>query len=373
MRFLILTTLLACALLAALPPSAAADGGWTWPVRGDVTTPYRNGSDPYAGGQHRGIDIAAEHGARVSAAAAGTVTFAGTAGASGLALNLRTGDGRFDTSYLHLASVDVQEGHRVAAGERIGTVGTSGRRSAERPHLHFGVREAGSRHGYVDPLGLLPPASPPGAPEPPPAPVPIAALPFLEQVAAPAPAPARAPSTAAPAPAPVGVPGLLPSPGLAPLPALEASRGSGPTGRSLAEPPRPEGLASRQRQPQARGVPEARGVFERRAVHGGRGRHEGGERQDGRGRTRAQRGPAAPPAGEAASHSAPAPAAGDRATAGHPRPGPGDDGLDLGWLVACVGLVAAALALGRPTGPFAAAREGRKTIAALARPLTRRG
>src|SRR5437764_4537449 len=34
--------------------AAAAAGGWTWPVRGPVITPYRNGDDPYAAGQHRG-------------------------------------------------------------------------------------------------------------------------------------------------------------------------------------------------------------------------------------------------------------------------------------------------------------------------------
>ena len=48
-----------------------ANAGWTWPVDGEVITPYRNGSDPYAPGQHRGIDIAAPVGTAVRAAAAG--------------------------------------------------------------------------------------------------------------------------------------------------------------------------------------------------------------------------------------------------------------------------------------------------------------
>ena len=56
----------------------------------------------------------------------------------------------------------------MAAGQRLGAVGTSGARSAERPHLHFGVRDAGSRHAYHDPLGFLPPApaARPAAPAP---------------------------------------------------------------------------------------------------------------------------------------------------------------------------------------------------------------
>ncbi|MBA2439082.1 MAG: hypothetical protein H0V50_00220, partial [Thermoleophilaceae bacterium] len=33
---------------------ARAAGSWTWPVRGEVITQFHNGSDPYAGGQHRG-------------------------------------------------------------------------------------------------------------------------------------------------------------------------------------------------------------------------------------------------------------------------------------------------------------------------------
>ena len=159
------------------PASSPAAPGWTWPVEGDVLTPYRNGADPYAGGQHRGIDIAAAHGTVVRAASAGTVSFSGTAGSSGLTVAVRTADGRFDTSYLHLSATSVAKGERVAAGARLGAVGTTGRRSAAAPHLHFGVREAGSRHGYRDPLTLLPspPASvreaPRGAPVPAPAPV----------------------------------------------------------------------------------------------------------------------------------------------------------------------------------------------------------
>lgn len=142
MRRLVATAVLILALCA--PASAA--GAWTWPVAGEVITRYRNGPDPYAGGQHRGIDIAAPAGTVVRSAAAGMVTFSGTAGSSGLTVAVRTADHRFDTSYLHLASASVSKGDRVEAGARLGAVGTSGRRSAVRPHLHFGVRDAGSRH-----------------------------------------------------------------------------------------------------------------------------------------------------------------------------------------------------------------------------------
>src|SRR3954453_10304732 len=70
------------ALVAALQlmsSSALASGEWTWPVHGEVITPYRNGTDPYAAGQHRGIDIAAPVGAPVVAAPDGTANFPGVA------------------------------------------------------------------------------------------------------------------------------------------------------------------------------------------------------------------------------------------------------------------------------------------------------
>ena len=54
-----------------LPRPGSRPPAWAWPVEGEVITPYRNGADPYAGGQHRGIDIAAAAGTPVVAAAGG--------------------------------------------------------------------------------------------------------------------------------------------------------------------------------------------------------------------------------------------------------------------------------------------------------------
>jgi Peptidase family M23 len=218
MRRLFLTS--AATLLAFLLLVSPAWAEWVWPLHGEVITPYRNSSDPYAAGQHRGIDIAGTAGATVAAAASGEVRFAGTAGSSGLTVSVRTGDGRYDTSYLHLSSTAVREGDRVAAGQRLGAVGTTGTRSAEAPHLHFGVRDAGGRHAYHDPLGFLPPPTatqpPRGAPAPQPSPVPVGPAP------APAPSPRRVPAGAPrrvplPAPSPVRVPAGAPR--RVPLPA----------------------------------------------------------------------------------------------------------------------------------------------------------
>ncbi len=311
---------LACALVLLAAPAPAA-AGWSWPVGGEVITRYRNGTDPYAGGQHRGIDIAAGPGTPVLAAAGGAVRFAGVAGSSGLTVSVRTADGRFDTSYLHLSAVGVHKGDTVTAGERLGAVGTSGRPSAERPHLHFGVREAGTRHAYVDPLTLLgpPPASPPEAPRVAPVPVPVPVAPAPVRVADPVRRPAarrlRLPAgrrvpAARRVPAgrrsPAPRPGPAPAPVLRPLPALAGGHRS-ERGRSAGVPERAAlpGLG-----PQGAGVPA--------------------------------RAPAAPPAPVAAG-----------------RPRTGGHGPDMGWGLACLGLLLAA-ALLRPRGasrrPAGAAR-----------------
>ena len=195
-------------LTAFFALAAPAHAAWTWPVTGDVITPYRNGTDPYASGQHRGIDIAAPLGSPVRAAASGEVLFAGTAGSSGMTISIRTGDG-YDTSYLHLSSLAVRAGAHVAAGDRIGAVGTTGSRSSAAPHLHFGVRDAGTRHAYHDPLALLPPsatASAPNAPPPAAAPQPTPAPPAAT------PAPVTLRSTPSPGVAPLPVPRGVPSP-----------------------------------------------------------------------------------------------------------------------------------------------------------------
>src|SRR5687767_216520 len=139
--------------LLCAAPSALAEEGWTWPVRGPVVTAYSNDNGrPYAGGMHRGIDIAAGAGSQVVAARAGTVRFAGPLGSAGNVVSVRTEDGRHMTSYLHLGAVAVARGDRVAARARVGAVGTTGRRSVAEPHLHFGVRLADVEDRYVDPL-----------------------------------------------------------------------------------------------------------------------------------------------------------------------------------------------------------------------------
>ncbi|MEX2253485.1 MAG: peptidoglycan DD-metalloendopeptidase family protein [Thermoleophilaceae bacterium] len=328
--------------LAAAPAGAAEP--WTWPVRGEVLTSYRNGADPYAAGQHRGIDIAAAPGTAVVAAAAGTVTFAGGAGTSGLTVAVRTADGRFDTSYLHLSSLEVRAGDAVAAGARLGSVGVTGRRSLVAAHLHFGVREAGSRHAYRDPLEFL--GSPPGPAPPPGAPLvaPLRAGPRATTAAPPALAPfpalaARPVPTmqAAPRSPPRFVPGRLPR--IIPAPGRDAlGRARVDAGEPVAAPVLPRNVpAEPSRAPGAR--PEGPGPDLGVA-----------------------------PAGATETGPAPAPE-GDRRPSAAPRP---DGGLDVGRLLALAGLLAAAALAARPAERRAVAEHGRLALGALLRPLAGR-
>src|SRR5215471_5394268 len=91
-------SVLVLVVLAAAFVHAGQAAAWTWPAPGPVLRPFSFGDDPYAAGQHRGIDVAAEAGADVVAPTAGTVTFAGTVPNGGETLAIRTEDGTYSVT-----------------------------------------------------------------------------------------------------------------------------------------------------------------------------------------------------------------------------------------------------------------------------------
>lgn len=134
--------------LAAAAPDARAR--FLWPVSGSVRRAYSTASN-----YHDGLDIAAPEGTMVRAAAAGSVKFAGREKDQfGNLVVLDHGDGWF-TAYGFLSRITVQQGAKVAAGERIGLVGSTGK--AKGDELHFEVRKDGNP---VNPLNELPKAAP---------------------------------------------------------------------------------------------------------------------------------------------------------------------------------------------------------------------
>lgn len=118
-----------------------------WPVAGPIGDPF----GPRGNRFHAGVDILADTGTPVGAAAAGRVTYAGRlAGGWGNLVVVAHADG-VRTMYAHLSSIAVRLGQRVVTGDRLGAVGATG--DATGPHLHFEVRLRGAA---VDPRPALP-------------------------------------------------------------------------------------------------------------------------------------------------------------------------------------------------------------------------
>ncbi len=97
---------------------------------------------------HNGVDYRAPAGAPVAAVASGVVTLAGWSGGGGRTVRIRHATG-YASEYLHLSSIaaGVRAGARVAQGDLVGRVGSSG--LATGPHLHYGLRRNGV---YVNPV-----------------------------------------------------------------------------------------------------------------------------------------------------------------------------------------------------------------------------
>jgi len=136
----------------------SASMGWSqafvWPARGRLSG--RFGSQRiYSGGvpaaYHSGADIAAGAGAEVVAPADGIVTLAPPPGFSleGNLVIVDHGMG-LSSAFLHLSSASVRVGQAVRRGERIGTVGATGR--ATGPHLHWSLVWNGAR---IDPAAAV--------------------------------------------------------------------------------------------------------------------------------------------------------------------------------------------------------------------------
>jgi hypothetical protein len=159
---------------------------WTWPVDGPVLQTFNVDPNPYAGGQHRGIEVGAPVGTPVLAPTGGIVSFAGSVAANGRTVTIQTAEG-LSVTLVQLGTISVSNGGDVAEGVPVGTVGPSVDSKISEPHVHLGIRRTSDPNGYLDPLGFLParPASePPPEPEPVPAPTPG---PAAEQPAGPAP------------------------------------------------------------------------------------------------------------------------------------------------------------------------------------------
>jgi len=143
---------------ATVPPprtSATDSGTFLWPVRGHVLAAYGSGRD---GTRNDGINIAAPRGAAVEAADGGVVAYAGNEVRGYGNLILVKHPNGWISAYGHCDQILVKRGDKVARGQTIARVGSTG--NVAEPQLHFELRR-GNR--AVDPREFLAPLPTAGA------------------------------------------------------------------------------------------------------------------------------------------------------------------------------------------------------------------
>jgi murein DD-endopeptidase MepM/ murein hydrolase activator NlpD len=133
----------------APPPAAHAGGAFLWPVRGRILAVYGSRTD---GTHNDGINIGAPKGTAVQAADAGIVAYTGNElrGYGNLIL-VKHANG-WISAYAHCDQLLVKRGEKVARGQVIARVGSSG--NVSEPQLHFELRRG---HTAVDPREFLAP------------------------------------------------------------------------------------------------------------------------------------------------------------------------------------------------------------------------
>jgi murein DD-endopeptidase MepM/ murein hydrolase activator NlpD len=117
-------------------PVGGYKGSFGWPVEaGIISSEYGS----RWGRQHKGIDIAADTGEPILAAADGQVIYAGNGlNGYGNVVILRH-DARVTTLYAHNSALRAQVGETVKAGQVIALLGSTGHSTG--PHCHFEIRD----------------------------------------------------------------------------------------------------------------------------------------------------------------------------------------------------------------------------------------
>ena len=116
-----------------------------WPAAGEVSSNY----GPRWGRFHNGIDIRANRGTRIVAAAEGRVIFVGRL--NGYGKTVIIDHGQYRSLYGHCGKIIAKQGAWVKVGAHIAHVGISG--NSRGAHLHFEVRTR--RDQPVDPVPFM--------------------------------------------------------------------------------------------------------------------------------------------------------------------------------------------------------------------------
>jgi murein DD-endopeptidase MepM/ murein hydrolase activator NlpD len=116
-----------------------------WPAAGDVSSNY----GPRWGRFHNGIDIRANRGTRILAAAEGRVIFVGRL--NGYGKTVIIDHGQYRSLYGHCGKIVARQGTWVKGGTHVAHVGISG--NSRGAHLHFELRTR--RDQPVDPIPFM--------------------------------------------------------------------------------------------------------------------------------------------------------------------------------------------------------------------------
>jgi len=116
-----------------------------------ITSSFGSRGDPFQGGpaHHEAVDLGGMIGEPIYATAPGKVVRTGSWGWYGNMVEIDHGLG-FRTRYAHMEKIFVTKGETVHAGDRIGTLGNTGRSTG--PHLHYEIRIRGIA---VDPMKFI--------------------------------------------------------------------------------------------------------------------------------------------------------------------------------------------------------------------------
>ncbi len=133
---------------------ASGKGRFSWPLRGEIISDF---GVKGTGQRNDGLNIRANAGAPVVAAADGEIAYAGNQVPTfGNLVLVKHADG-WVTAYAHLGTTDVKMRQQVSKGQQLGTVGSTG--GVNEPQLHFEMRYAPTvkdKARPVDPGLVLP-------------------------------------------------------------------------------------------------------------------------------------------------------------------------------------------------------------------------
>lgn len=148
--------------------ASAAGTAYSFPLKRDefmlVNSPFGMRNDPINKDQkqfHKGIDLQTKHEPVLATEDNGKVVKVNqntnTGGGKSVTVEYDRQDGsKYQATYMHLSSIDVKEGDKVAAGQTLGISGNTGTRTTGE-HLHFQVKSIASdgTSRDVDPAAYL--------------------------------------------------------------------------------------------------------------------------------------------------------------------------------------------------------------------------